>query len=994
MAASIPSWAAALLGAATVGSLMGPACSVPEPSFEGGGAQGNAGAPADLTGGMETGRQFPAGGGQSGAAGAGGARPLVCAEDGDCEAQADRPRCDTDTGHCVECLVGDDTCGPGYYCARTQVCRLGCQSDEDCGEGTECNVISHYCVGCESPADCPVHHTCDTNTKICVAACEDREDCGPDQECCSGACQPVLDAVEHCGACGDSCPAIHGEPFCDVGECGIVCASGRGDCNENARRDGCETDLLTTTLHCGECGEACTNAHGGTDCIDGVCVPECIRGFDDCDRDASNGCEQDVVNDAQNCGACGQQCELPHADAGCDNVVCFVADCVDGWRDCDGNPANGCESDVATDPLNCGQCGRPCATTNGIPTCAEGSCDIECEEGFDDCDGDATNGCEVDLRSNVHHCSECFQACPDDEGTPRCSGGECFVSYCSEGLGDCDGDPDNECEADLASDPANCSDCGASCTVANGEPGCTDGTCEVGSCNGADPEAGLPPYGDCNEEYPDGCEQALTTLKHCGACNTACSAEQNVHTVTCGTGVCQVSNCMLPWGDCNGSPSDGCEVDTTTAVHHCGACGAACSQAHGTPTCENSVCSIACNEEYEDCDGNAMGNGCETHLPTDPSHCGGCQRVCTVENGTAGCEDGKCTVAACEAGFADCDRNPDTGCEVDTTSDAEHCGACNTPCSLNNAAMQGCEDSTCRVGTCLPGFDDCNGLDPDGCEVNLTSNAENCGECDSPCPDDAGTPVCRDSVCGISDCDEPYEDCDGDGATCEVNTSNDADNCGGCGLGCDYPHATGFCQASDCAFGDCSDGWGSCDSDLSDGCETNLSTTAAHCGDCGDSCSTNHGTPTCDAGECTIGCESGWGNCDGNARSNGCETSVSANTTHCGVCDRPCGAGQLCEDGECIDLPCTGLCSDPFEITTLPFQGSDLGTDPICHVTLTQPGSYQCTNMSNRNPRINGVSMNCNGGAQSLAGVAPRAGGYCIQVDGGGYEWAYYGLNP
>jgi hypothetical protein len=45
--------------------------------------------------------------------------------------------------------------------------------------------------------------------------------------------------------------------------------------------------------------------------------------------------------------------------------------CPEGTADCDGNPANGCETDLKHDPKNCGACGHTC----GPPAhCAGGSC--------------------------------------------------------------------------------------------------------------------------------------------------------------------------------------------------------------------------------------------------------------------------------------------------------------------------------------------------------------------------------------------------------------------------------------------------------------------------------------------------------------------------------------------------------------------------------------------------------------------------------------------
>jgi hypothetical protein len=39
-----------------------------------------------------------------------------------------------------------------------------------------------------------------------------------------------------------------------------------------------------------------------------VSVKSCRKGFDDCDKDPSNGCETDIYNDNANCGGCGNEC--------------------------------------------------------------------------------------------------------------------------------------------------------------------------------------------------------------------------------------------------------------------------------------------------------------------------------------------------------------------------------------------------------------------------------------------------------------------------------------------------------------------------------------------------------------------------------------------------------------------------------------------------------------------------------------------------------------
>lgn len=49
--------------------------------------------------------------------------------------------------------------------------------------------------------------------------------------------------------------------------------------------------------------------NGTGNCAAGkVSVKACNEGFDDCDKDPSNGCETDIYNDSENCGSCGNEC--------------------------------------------------------------------------------------------------------------------------------------------------------------------------------------------------------------------------------------------------------------------------------------------------------------------------------------------------------------------------------------------------------------------------------------------------------------------------------------------------------------------------------------------------------------------------------------------------------------------------------------------------------------------------------------------------------------
>jgi hypothetical protein len=71
------------------------------------------------------------------------------------------------------------------------------------------------------------------------------------------------------------------------------------------------------------------------------------------------------------------------------------------------------------------------ARANAIATCVLGACGSICAAGFADCDGDSTNGCEVDTRSSDAHCGRCGNACATMGAMgARCAAGACLdASY-------------------------------------------------------------------------------------------------------------------------------------------------------------------------------------------------------------------------------------------------------------------------------------------------------------------------------------------------------------------------------------------------------------------------------------------------------------------------------------------------------------------------------------------------------------------------------------
>ncbi|MBI5512307.1 MAG: hypothetical protein HY909_00985 [Deltaproteobacteria bacterium] len=222
---------------------------------------------------------------------------------------------------------------------------------------------------------------------------------------------------------GPACPTTS---LCRSGACGLtdadVCPTGRLDCDRNPA-NGCEASPMSDAANCGECGVACrfTNARGA--CVLGQCMLTCDANRGDCDGDAANGCEADLLNAAATCGACGTECgEVENATNTCTNGRCVFA-CAPGYADCDGSAANGCEVNLSTATANCGRCGSACALANATSECMDAMCAVQgCNTGFANCDRMAPNGCEVDTRTDPSNCERCGNRCP--------AGQRCVASTC------------------------------------------------------------------------------------------------------------------------------------------------------------------------------------------------------------------------------------------------------------------------------------------------------------------------------------------------------------------------------------------------------------------------------------------------------------------------------------------------------------------------------------------------------------------------------------
>ena len=215
-------------------------------------------------------------------------------------------------------------------------------------------------------------------------------------------------------------------------------------------------------------------------------------------------------------------------------------------------------------------------------------------------------------------------------------------------------------------------------------------------------------------------------------------------------------------------------------------------------------------------------------------------------------------------------------------------------CAFECVADRDCDDGPCLGNRCA-GTAVCTS-DADCDDADFCNGAERCDPAD-PAADARGCAAPLEGPCDEGElCDADADACL---ARCDVDTDLDDDGhdaleCGG--DDCDdedpdvHPRADERCNTRD----------DDCDEASDEGFD--LQTDAAHCGTCGNACSGTGGAPACSGGSCTTTCAAGFDDCDGLA-SNGCETELSADALHCGACNDPCPLAQACAASTCGPSP-------------------------------------------------------------------------------------------
>lgn len=141
----------------------------------------------------------------------------------------------------------------------------------------------------------------------------------------------------------------------------------------------------------------------------------------------------------------------------------------------------------------------------------------------------------------------------------------------------------------------------------------------------------VPPCGGLQTNCNGECVKLQSDVNHCGMCGMPCGQGQ-----LCVMGQCR-ANCAPPLLPCNGGTS--C-VDPRFDPDNCNGCGQACPPTPGaTRLCIMGMCGRSiCDFGFGDCNVSPS-DGCEANFANDPMACGGCGNVCNLGQS---CVSGMC----------------------------------------------------------------------------------------------------------------------------------------------------------------------------------------------------------------------------------------------------------------------------------------------------------------------------------------------------------------
>lgn len=304
-------------------------------------------------------------------------------------------------GACIAPCTALDPCHVAGVCnPATQSCTNPNAADSTpCDDGNLCNGLSTCQSGvctagtpvvCDPPAPCFDAGVCDPATGICAYAPSVKgTPCSDGQACTVG---DICDGAGNCVSGTVSCPDCQ---TCDAaGNCGPDGSQNGAGCTGN--------------------GDPCFKHT----CADGTCIDTPIT----CSPPDNDPCHIGVCAANGTCGfadaPAGTPCAVANGIGTCQAGVCQVSACNAGFANCDNNSTNGCETNTAIDPNNCGGCGHACP---GGEPCVNGVCQPTCADGI-------KNGTETDVDCGGGTCPACAngKTCNVDS--------DCQSGFCNNGV--------------------------------------------------------------------------------------------------------------------------------------------------------------------------------------------------------------------------------------------------------------------------------------------------------------------------------------------------------------------------------------------------------------------------------------------------------------------------------------------------------------------------------------------------------------------------------
>jgi hypothetical protein len=302
----------------------------------------------------------------------------------ECEAGATKPAGDG----CNSCTCGDEG---GWSCTQLvcSVCEEGAVRAAEDGCNTCVCAGGEWACSRSNCQNCTIGAIRETDCGSCW--CADNGN-GPVWNCTANACNECVEGETKPGEndCSTCTCGPDGHWDCQVVEC-PECTAGE----TRAAGDGCNT---------------CMCINGTWSCTMKFCgEPTCNPGFVNCDGDAGNGCETHLDTSVEHCGLCGNHCAIAGAHAACEAGTCVIDRCDPPYADCNGDPADGCESPVGANGC-AGRCQVPSMLMAPVP--AEGTCD--CPEGTA-----CVRGSTADENESSEYCFPIPEGCTG--GFANCS---------------------------------------------------------------------------------------------------------------------------------------------------------------------------------------------------------------------------------------------------------------------------------------------------------------------------------------------------------------------------------------------------------------------------------------------------------------------------------------------------------------------------------------------------------------------------------------------